>query len=225
MHPVGQGPDAGHRDARRGCRQGAFRPVGGGKSAITWRPLGSAGDPEPEPTDRTLLPRPPRPCRGCRRILISMSSAAHRPVDGRRGARPVHPRRVRLAGADGDRHVASVLPGPPVAPIAGALLDRHGRTRLVILDYAVALARARPDRRARPRPRAAGSGPARDHDRQLADLDPVARPGSGACSRSSSRSGSGSGSTRSTRTATSSRRSSGRRSRRCSSRSSAGRRR
>ncbi|HET9615231.1 MAG TPA: MFS transporter [Candidatus Limnocylindrales bacterium] len=35
---------------------------------------------------------------------------------------------------------ASVLPGLLVAPIAGALLDRHGRTRLVILDYAVALA-------------------------------------------------------------------------------------
>ncbi|HLO35609.1 MAG TPA: MFS transporter, partial [Candidatus Deferrimicrobium sp.] len=35
---------------------------------------------------------------------------------------------------------ASVFPGLLVAPIAGALLDRHGRTRLVILDYAVALA-------------------------------------------------------------------------------------
>ena len=34
----------------------------------------------------------------------------------------------------------SVLPGLLVAPIAGALLDRHGRTRLVILDYAVAVA-------------------------------------------------------------------------------------
>jgi MFS family permease len=34
---------------------------------------------------------------------------------------------------------ASVLPGLLVAPIAGALLDRHGRTRLVIIDYAVAL--------------------------------------------------------------------------------------
>jgi MFS family permease len=35
---------------------------------------------------------------------------------------------------------ASVFPGLLVAPVAGALLDRHGRTRLVILDYAVALA-------------------------------------------------------------------------------------
>jgi MFS family permease len=34
---------------------------------------------------------------------------------------------------------ASILPGLLIAPIAGALLDRHGRTRLVILDYAVAL--------------------------------------------------------------------------------------
>jgi MFS family permease len=32
-----------------------------------------------------------------------------------------------------------VLPGLLIAPIAGALLDRHGRTRLVALDYAVAL--------------------------------------------------------------------------------------
>jgi MFS family permease len=34
---------------------------------------------------------------------------------------------------------ASVLPGLLVAPVAGVLLDRHGRTRLVILDYIVAL--------------------------------------------------------------------------------------
>ncbi|HET7703774.1 MAG TPA: MFS transporter [Candidatus Limnocylindrales bacterium] len=34
---------------------------------------------------------------------------------------------------------AAVFPGLLVAPVAGALLDRHGRTRLVILDYAVAL--------------------------------------------------------------------------------------
>jgi MFS family permease len=33
---------------------------------------------------------------------------------------------------------ASVFPGLIVAPLAGALLDRHGRTRLVILDYVVA---------------------------------------------------------------------------------------
>jgi len=34
----------------------------------------------------------------------------------------------------------SFFPGIVVSPIAGALLDRHGRTRLVILDYVVALA-------------------------------------------------------------------------------------
>jgi MFS family permease len=34
---------------------------------------------------------------------------------------------------------ASVFPGLLVAPVAGALLDRHGRTKLVMFDYAVAL--------------------------------------------------------------------------------------
>src|SRR5437870_925560 len=33
----------------------------------------------------------------------------------------------------------SFFPGMVVSPIAGALLDRHGRTRLVILDYVVGL--------------------------------------------------------------------------------------
>lgn len=33
---------------------------------------------------------------------------------------------------------ASIMPGMVVAPIAGALLDRHGRARLVVLDYLVA---------------------------------------------------------------------------------------
>ena len=35
---------------------------------------------------------------------------------------------------------AGIVPGLLVAPISGALLDRHGRTRLIILDYVVALA-------------------------------------------------------------------------------------
>jgi MFS family permease len=35
--------------------------------------------------------------------------------------------------------LASILPGLLVSPIAGALLDRHGRMRLVRLDYSVAL--------------------------------------------------------------------------------------
>lgn len=34
---------------------------------------------------------------------------------------------------------ASIFPGLLISPLAGALLDRHGRIRLVILDYAVAL--------------------------------------------------------------------------------------
>ena len=34
---------------------------------------------------------------------------------------------------------ASVFPGLLISPIAGALLDRHGRIRLVTLDYAVSL--------------------------------------------------------------------------------------
>jgi MFS family permease len=34
----------------------------------------------------------------------------------------------------------NIFPGLLVSPIAGALLDRHGRTRLVVLDYCVALA-------------------------------------------------------------------------------------
>lgn len=32
---------------------------------------------------------------------------------------------------------ASIAPGMVISPIAGALLDRHGRVRLIILDYAV----------------------------------------------------------------------------------------
>jgi hypothetical protein len=35
---------------------------------------------------------------------------------------------------------ASIFPGLVVSPIAGALLDRHGRVRLIVVDYAVALA-------------------------------------------------------------------------------------
>lgn len=34
---------------------------------------------------------------------------------------------------------ASIMPGLLISPLAGALLDRHGRIRLVILDYLVAL--------------------------------------------------------------------------------------
>jgi MFS family permease len=41
----------------------------------------------------------------------------------------------QLAGAVA---FASIAPGMIVSPIAGALLDRHGRVRLIILDYCVA---------------------------------------------------------------------------------------
>lgn len=43
----------------------------------------------------------------------------------------------QLAGAVA---FASIAPGMIVSPIAGALLDRHGRVRLIILDYIVAAA-------------------------------------------------------------------------------------
>ena len=68
--------------------------------------------------------------------------------------------------------LAYILPGILVSPIAGALLDRHGRVRLIILDYIVAgstlgiiafLALLGPPARGTPGPhRRAG----------LADLDP-----------------------------------------------------
>jgi MFS family permease len=41
----------------------------------------------------------------------------------------------QLAGATA---FFSILPGLVVSPVAGALLDRHGRTRLVVLDYSLA---------------------------------------------------------------------------------------
>ena len=44
---------------------------------------------------------------------------------------------AQLAGAIG---FASIAPGMLISPIAGALLDRHGRVPLIILDYSVATA-------------------------------------------------------------------------------------
>ncbi|MBA2700528.1 MAG: MFS transporter [Chloroflexi bacterium] len=46
----------------------------------------------------------------------------------------------RSPGLAGLVTFASVFPGLLMAPLAGALLDRHGRTRLIILDYLIALA-------------------------------------------------------------------------------------
>lgn len=48
-----------------------------------------------------------------------------------------HYRSPELAGMVG---FFNLFPGMIVSPIGGALLDRHGRTRLVVLDYLVALA-------------------------------------------------------------------------------------
>jgi MFS family permease len=45
----------------------------------------------------------------------------------------------RSAAIAGMATFFAVFPGLLVSPLAGALLDRHGRTRLVILDYIVAL--------------------------------------------------------------------------------------
>src|SRR5262245_29719469 len=45
----------------------------------------------------------------------------------------------RSAAIAGMATFFAVFPGLLVSPVAGALLDRHGRTRLVILDYLVAL--------------------------------------------------------------------------------------
>ena len=48
------------------------------------------------------------------------------------------PATVRVARVDRHRHVRVAVPGRDRGPLAGALLDRHGRARLVILDYLVA---------------------------------------------------------------------------------------
>jgi predicted MFS family arabinose efflux permease len=45
----------------------------------------------------------------------------------------------RSPGLAGLVTFASVFPGLVASPVAGALLDRHGRVRLVVLDYLVAL--------------------------------------------------------------------------------------
>ncbi len=45
----------------------------------------------------------------------------------------------RSAAIAGMATFFAIFPGLVVSPLAGALLDRHGRTRLVILDYVIAL--------------------------------------------------------------------------------------
>src|SRR5438309_1333091 len=46
--------------------------------------------------------------------------------------------RYQSAAVAGAATFLSIAPGLLVSPIAGALLDRHGRTRLIIVDYVVA---------------------------------------------------------------------------------------
>ena len=183
-------------------RRAVRRSAQGGRAR---RSLASGRDPEPEPTDRALLSRA---------VGGAGPAAAHglddagpdRPGHGERGADPVHPRAVPLAGPHGDRHRRERPARPPHrahcrCPARSSWPDAPRGPRLRRRPH---LPRAH--RRAGAGRRAPRAAPAPDHGRQLADLDPVADR--------ASRSDSGSGSTRSTRTATWSRRSSGRRSRR-----------
>ena len=48
--------------------------------------------------------------------------------------------RYQSAAVAGAATFLSIAPGLLVSPIAGALLDRHGRTRLIFVDYVVAAA-------------------------------------------------------------------------------------
>jgi len=88
----------------------------------------------PEPSYRALLAVPWLP-----RILISMQLAR---IAQSMVAVAIVLFTLKLYGSPaitGIVTLASVLPGILVSPIAGALLDRHGRMRLVRLDYIVAL--------------------------------------------------------------------------------------
>ena len=88
----------------------------------------------PDPSYRALLAVPWLP-----RILISMQLAR---IAQSMVAVAMVLFSLKLYGSPaitGIVTLASVLPGILVSPIAGALLDRHGRMRLVRLDYIVAL--------------------------------------------------------------------------------------
>jgi MFS family permease len=88
----------------------------------------------PDPSYRALLAVPWLP-----RILISMQLAR---IAQSMVAVAMVLFSLKLYGSPaitGIVTLASVLPGILVSPIAGALLDRHGRMRLVRLDYVVAL--------------------------------------------------------------------------------------
>ena len=59
--------------------------------------------------------------------------------------------RFHSAGLAGAVTFLALAPGLLMSPIVGALLDRHGRVKLMVVDYVVAAVRARAHRRARVR--------------------------------------------------------------------------
>ena len=66
---------------------------------------------------------------------------------------------------------ASIFPGIAISPIAGVLLDRHGRIRLMIADYLCGCDRPRPDRDPGKRPCAATVAARAHRGRDVADVD------------------------------------------------------
>ncbi len=89
----------------------------------------------PEPSYRALFAVPTLP-----RILFSMAIAR---IAGAMVSIAIilftlaHYRSPELAGVV---IFVAIMPGLLVSPIAGALLDRHGRTRLVVVDYLIGAA-------------------------------------------------------------------------------------
>ena len=145
--------------ASSGCptrhRPGPDRPRPGRRSRRDRRRAGR----RPDASYRALLEVPT-----LGRILLATAIAriAQSMVGGRPG--PVHPPGVRLARAGRARHVRGAVPGPRREPDRGALLDRHGRTRLILLDYVVELVALVAHRAPRPDRRPAAA-PARVHRR------------------------------------------------------------
>ena len=76
-----------------------------------------------------------------------------------------------------------LFPGILLSPIAGALLDRHGRVRLIILDYLVAMRDDGPGRCARHGGVAVGAVAGRHRGRLVDHRLRSARRGCAACSR------------------------------------------
>jgi MFS family permease len=91
-----------------------------------------AGAASPRPSYRALLAVP-----SLRRVLLGMTIA--RVAGGMLSVALVLFTLARFGSPElaGIVTFVSVFPGLVVSPIAGALLDRHGRSRLVVLDYVV----------------------------------------------------------------------------------------